>query len=109
MQRKSPEANASTGDRMVDEISNLGDGPMPIEDRLSALAQVRESGLAQPSRIDRLLLEKIGYFFAEACMPRRKSRKRMRLLLDRLTCPPDFRQSTGPLRIPLRVSARWCR
>lgn len=92
MQRKTSEAATAergTADRILEDLSNVGDGPMPIEDRLLALAQLRETGGIPHTQVDRFCLEKIGRL-RTGLFAAREEHEKMKALVEGMLAPPYF-------------------
>lgn len=75
--------------RMVAEISDAEQRSMAFEDRLDALARLRDSGMATATGIDQLLLERV-LGLHEALTTVRTEHGELRELIGSLTSPPYF-------------------
>ena len=53
------EEQLSMAARMLEEIGSAEEGSLPLEERLSLLVRLRDSGMENPAGIDRFLLDRI--------------------------------------------------
>jgi len=79
----------SVADGMLEAITGAEDGSLPLEERLTHLARVRESGIENPAAIDRCLMERIMRLH-EALSTVRGQQSELRQLIESLTTPPFF-------------------
>ncbi len=75
--------------RMIEEILSAQPGSLSMDDRLAALARIRESGIDSPGAIDRLFVERITTLLG-ALSSVQEEHGELRELIKRLTAPPYF-------------------
>lgn len=87
-----PRINAeqmSMAARMLEEIGSAEEGSMSLDDRLSLLARLRESGMENAAGIDRFLLDRIVRLH-ESLSTVQEQHGRLRELIKELTAPPYY-------------------
>ena len=73
----------------MEEILNTGENSLPLDDRVGALARLRESGLENPAAIDRFLVERIVRQ-GDALSTVEEEQGKLRQLIGSLTAPPYY-------------------
>ena len=86
--RRSAEQSSMAG-RMLEEVIEAGEAGLGMDERLAALARLRESGLENPAVIDRFLIERIGCLH-DSLTAVEEEHGKLRGLIDMLTAPPYF-------------------
>ena len=88
MARKPAEKNGAVC-FMMEELSRAGGDSLPIDERLAILTHIRESGAANGTGVDRMLLEKIERLH-HALSTVQEEHGELRGLIESLTLPPYF-------------------
>ena len=83
------EEQMSMAARMLEEIGSAEEGALPLEERLSLLARLRDSGMENPAGIDRFLLDRIVSLH-DALSTVQEQQGKLRSLIKELTAPPFF-------------------
>jgi len=84
-----PAEQMSVAGGILEQISSFGEGTLPLDERLGALARLRESGIENSAVIDRFLMEQIGGMH-EALSTVEEQHGHLRSLIRELTAPPYF-------------------
>ena len=74
---------------MLEEIGSAGEGSLSLDERLSLLVRLRESGLENNAAIDRVLIDRIVSMH-ESLSTVWEQHGRLRELIKELTAPPYF-------------------
>ena len=75
--------------RMLEEIGSAEAGSLPLDERLTLLARLRESGMENTAGIDHFLLDKIGNLH-DSLSTVQEQHGRLREIIQNLTAPPYF-------------------
>jgi proteasome-associated ATPase len=74
---------------MLDEVLRVGEGALPLDERLALLASLRGSGIEGGGAIDRAMMERIARL-NQALSTVQEEQDQLRSLIERLTRPPNF-------------------
>jgi hypothetical protein len=75
--------------KMLEEIGSAEEGSLSLDERLSLLVRLRESGLENNAAIDRVLIDRIVSMH-ESLSTVQEQHGRLRELIKELTAPPYF-------------------
>jgi proteasome-associated ATPase len=85
--RRTTEHETSAAVRLLEELSCAAEGALTLEDRVTALARLREAGLETPAGIDRFLLARI-VSLREVVSTVQEEHGNLRGLIENMTTPP---------------------